>query len=124
MKHGTITEFLRLVERTPQLAREFGELAAKYDFRFVREELSDEQLDDVSGGVMPAASKGGGLCLGFPDCCYTPDDPDAYAPSPYPSTDVSGGTKTGSTKVGPGTKPASPDASPALDVGIARGPTG
>ena len=110
MRHGTINDFIRLVEQTPELAREFGALAAKYDFKFVRDQLSDEQLDDVSGGGvtvgvnnLSVVHKGSsGITIAFPDCCYTPGPPGGPTPIPYPNIAESGDTDKG-TKA---TKPA------------------
>ena len=49
---GTITDFLKLASENPNLGRELGELAAKYDFEFIRpEELSEDDLEGLAGGT-------------------------------------------------------------------------
>jgi hypothetical protein len=47
---GTILDFLNLAAEKPELAKELIELATKYDFEFA-EEVSDEELEDVVGGL-------------------------------------------------------------------------
>jgi hypothetical protein len=48
---GTILDFLKLAAEKPELVRELGQLAAKYDFEFtLPDEVSDEQLEGVAGG--------------------------------------------------------------------------
>jgi len=47
---GTILNFLKLAAEKPELAKELGELASKYDFRFTHE-VSDEELESVAGGM-------------------------------------------------------------------------
>lgn len=48
---GTILDFLQLLVDRPDLARELEELAARYDFEFT-DEVSDDDLDTVSGGAL------------------------------------------------------------------------
>ena len=48
---GTILEFLKLVSEKPELTKELMELAAKHDFEFTQEELSEAELDQVAGGT-------------------------------------------------------------------------
>jgi hypothetical protein len=50
---GTILDFLRLAAEKPELARELVELAGKHDFEFT-DEVSDEDLEEVTGGLMSA----------------------------------------------------------------------
>jgi hypothetical protein len=50
MKHGTMLDFLQLVEEDASLQKELVELAHKYGFEFESEDLTDDQLDAVSGG--------------------------------------------------------------------------
>lgn len=47
---GDIVDFLRLVEQNESLARDLAALAARYGFDF-RTELSEEELEEISGGV-------------------------------------------------------------------------
>ena len=49
---GTILDFLKLATEKPELAKDLLELANKHDFEFtVPDEVSDEELDGVSGGL-------------------------------------------------------------------------
>lgn len=49
---GTIIDFMDLAAEKPELAEELVELAARYDFEFTaNEELSDEDLENVTGGT-------------------------------------------------------------------------
>ena len=48
---GTILDFLKLATEKTDLTHELVELAAKHDFEFAVEELTDAELEDVSGGV-------------------------------------------------------------------------
>ena len=61
------------------------------------DEVSDEQLEDVAGGMFVASQKSGGTSFGFPDVCKTPS-PLGPIPIPYPniakSSDTSKGSKT------------------------------
>ena len=91
---GTILDFLKLVNEKPELANELTQLAAKYDFEF-SDEVSDEQLDDVAGGMFPASQNSTGMSLGFPDVCKTPGTPTPI-PTPYPNID---GSEVVGTKV-------------------------
>jgi hypothetical protein len=50
---GTILDFLQLLVDKPELAKELEELAARFDFEFT-EEVSDDDLDAVSGGALSA----------------------------------------------------------------------
>ena len=47
---GTILDFLKLANEKPELAQELVDLAAKHDFEF-SDEVSDEDLEKVAGGV-------------------------------------------------------------------------
>ena len=47
---GTILDFLNLAAEKPELAKEFVELATKYEFEFT-DEVSDDQLESVVGGA-------------------------------------------------------------------------
>jgi hypothetical protein len=51
---GTLIDFLNLAAENPDLAKELVELAARYDFEFTNEELSDEELEGVAGGTARA----------------------------------------------------------------------
>ena len=46
---GSILDFLKLAAEKPELAKELGELAGRYDFEFSGE-VSDEELESVAGG--------------------------------------------------------------------------
>ena len=35
--------------------------------------------------IFPASTKGGGICLAFPDVCKMPGPPSPFVPVPYPS---------------------------------------
>jgi hypothetical protein len=48
---GTILDFLKLASEKPQLAKELVELAAKHGLEF-SDEVSDEELEKVAGGLM------------------------------------------------------------------------
>jgi hypothetical protein len=52
---GTILDFVKLATEKPELAKELAELATRYDFVFA-DEVSDEELENVAGGVMSSAS--------------------------------------------------------------------
>jgi bacteriocin-like protein len=58
---GTIMDFLNLAAEKPELAHDLLELATKHDFEFTVEELSDDELDSVSGGVVSSALGGAAL---------------------------------------------------------------
>jgi hypothetical protein len=47
---GTILDFLKLAGATPELAQQLAELAKRHDFEFT-DEVSDEQLEAVAGGL-------------------------------------------------------------------------
>ena len=51
---GTILDFLNLVVEKPELAKELGEMAGRYDFEF-SDTVSDEQLEEVVGGTFGLA---------------------------------------------------------------------
>jgi hypothetical protein len=53
--------------------------------RYGGAELGDEELDQVAGGVFPAATQGDGLVVAFPDACRTPASPAPFVPVPYPN---------------------------------------
>jgi len=91
---GTVLDFLKLANERPELANELVQLAAKYDFEF-SDEVSDEQLDDVAGGMFPASQNLAGMSLAFPDVCKTPGTPTPI-PTPYPNID---GSEVVGTKV-------------------------
>ena len=55
---GTILDFLNLAAENPALTKDLVDLATKHDFVFSAE-LSDEELDAVSGGCDGAASAEG-----------------------------------------------------------------
>ena len=44
-------DFLNLVVEKPELTKELMALAAKHDFEFTSEELSEAELDQVAGGT-------------------------------------------------------------------------
>jgi hypothetical protein len=48
---GTILDILELAAENTDLAQELVDLAARYDFEFIDEELSDEELVAVAGGT-------------------------------------------------------------------------
>jgi len=48
---GTVIDFLSLAGEKPELAKDLVELAAKYDFEFTNDELSDADLETVAGGT-------------------------------------------------------------------------
>lgn len=48
---GTILDFLNLAAEKSELAVELLQLAAKHDFEFTDEELSEADLDSVAGGT-------------------------------------------------------------------------
>jgi hypothetical protein len=85
---GTMLDFLKLATEKPQLAKELVELAEKYDFQF-DDEVSDDQLEGVSGGasvkVIMSSLTGGGLPdgLGNPLGSTPSSSP---GPIPYPNT--------------------------------------
>jgi len=60
-------------------------------------ELVDEQLDQVSGGIVPAAIRGEALSFAFPDVCKTPTGPAPFVPVPYPNL-ADASTATGPLK--------------------------
>ena len=45
---GTILDFLKLATEKTDLTQELVELAAKHDFEFAVEELTDAELEDVN----------------------------------------------------------------------------
>ena len=57
---------------------------ADQDKKKDQDAVSDEQLEDVAGGMFPASTKGGGISFGFPDVCKTPS-PGGPVPTPYPN---------------------------------------
>ena len=58
---GTILDFLRLAAEKPELAKDLVALAGKYDFQF-SDEVSDEDLDGVSGGAVSNINNVHALC--------------------------------------------------------------
>ena len=50
MMQGTMIDFLKLVEKDASLQSELVELARRHGFEFAHDELTDEELDAVSGG--------------------------------------------------------------------------
>jgi len=92
---------------TVEFARKAGfdfsseEFENALDRRYGGHELSDTELEGVAGGMMPASTKGGGMCLAFPDVCKTPS-PGGPVPIPYPNTGMGSG---GSKKTRLGRKP-------------------
>ncbi len=48
---GSILDFLNVATEKPELAKAIAELAARFDFEFTSEELSEEQLESVAGGL-------------------------------------------------------------------------
>ena len=48
---GTILDFLNLSTKKPELAKALVELAARFDFEFSSEELSDAELESIAGGL-------------------------------------------------------------------------
>ena len=61
-------------------------------------ELNDAELETVAGGMFPASTSGGGMCLAFPDVCKTPVPIIGAPPTPYPNIGRDSGTTTDSTK--------------------------
>jgi hypothetical protein len=55
---GTIFDFLKLAAGKPDLAKGLVELAAKHDFEFA-DEVSDEDLENVTGGATLQAQQAG-----------------------------------------------------------------
>jgi hypothetical protein len=98
---GTIIDFIELANKTPELTQAILDLAAQYDFEF-SDEVSDEALEEVAGG-MYFTSKGGGSFLAFPDVCKTPP-PGGPVAIPYPNTGMGTGDDGTSDKVVPGIK--------------------
>jgi hypothetical protein len=65
-----------------------------------RDDLDEAQLDDVSGGMFPPASKGDGQSVSGPiDVCKTPVPIVGAVPQPYSSTASASGAKGGSKSV-------------------------
>ena len=61
---GTILDFLKLAAEKPELARDLIDLAVRHDFTFT-DELSEEELEGVSGGrTMNDAQIAGGTAQG------------------------------------------------------------
>jgi hypothetical protein len=54
---GSLLDFLEFAGTNPELTKDIIELAAKYDFEFT-EELSDDELDGVSGGTVLLTAMG------------------------------------------------------------------
>ncbi len=52
MAKGTIIDFMQLAIENEALRADLTALAAKHEFEFTTDELGDEELDDVSGGVV------------------------------------------------------------------------
>jgi hypothetical protein len=62
------------------------------------QELDEEEMEGVSGGILPSAIVQGGSLLTFPDTCKTPSEP-SPVPVPYPNVgSVSDSTATKKTK--------------------------
>jgi hypothetical protein len=59
---GTILDFLNLANQNQELATELVELAARHDFTF-NDELSDEDLEKVAGGMVPRLDAAGILTI-------------------------------------------------------------
>jgi len=91
---GTIMDFLKLAAEKPELAKDLVALAQKYGFEF-SDEVSDEELDGVTGGatvkVIMQSLTGGGL----PDGMGGPPG-SGGTPTPYPNP--SGGLPDGPVK--------------------------
>lgn len=48
---GSMTEFLQLAADNPELVAKLVKLAAEYGFEFTGEEMSEEELGKVAGGL-------------------------------------------------------------------------
>ena len=53
---GNILDFLKLVAENPDLARRVGELASEYGFEFSDDELTEGDLEAVTGGTLNTTS--------------------------------------------------------------------
>ena len=97
---GTIIDFIELANKTPELTQAILDLAAQYDFEF-SDEVSDEALEGVAGGVamFSSSTKEGGIVLAFPDVCKTPSPGGPAVPIPYPNIVPDTGDDGTSTKV-------------------------
>ena len=80
--HGNFADFLKLTEENAELAAELVELAARFDFEFTDQALSEEDLDAVSGGTA------GGIPI-----CQTPTGGGGMVPMP----NTGGGGSSGYT---------------------------
>jgi len=110
---GTILDFLQLAADEPTLAKELVELASKFDFEFT-DEVSDNELDGVSGGgvvkTVMSSLTGGGFPDGMTNPMSTPSSSSGVVPIPYPDTSSpDGGEKTKFTKPGGGVTISSED---------------
>jgi hypothetical protein len=62
------------------------------------DEVGDEQLEDVAGGITAASASTGGAMLAFPDVCKTPAAPSPI-PTPYPNVGSTGDSSTKKVKL-------------------------
>ena len=61
--------------------------------------------------MFPGSSKGGGMCMAFPDVCKVPAPPAPFVPVPFPNMGQISGAKSTSSKVKFVNKPACTKAS-------------
>ena len=62
------------------------------------DEVGDEQLEDVAGGITAASNSTGGERLAFPDVCKTPAAPSPI-PTPYPNVGSTSDSETSKVKL-------------------------
>ncbi len=62
--------------------------------------VTDEQLEDVSGGatIIPGAAKGAGGGIVIPDVCQTPAPGGSGIPTPFPNSGLDSGSGSKAVK--------------------------
>ncbi len=102
MSKEAVTAFFKQVAEDESLQSRLIEFAAECGFQFTADELSEADLDNVSGGLTSAifnTKLGGQSALGFPDVCSTPSS-DGAIPTPYPNAADASSTGTSSGTAG------------------------